>query len=266
MVLTHDVETESRGATAWSCCGRPSANAGYRSSWNFVPERYEVDPRICVRGSARTTARSAFMACATTARTCDRAGCSADGCPAMRASGRRAGGLWASDRRPPSAAGTSCRSWASRTTRPTPTPSRTSPQPGGCCTYWPFFNDDLVELPITLPQDHTLFEILGHATARSGSTRPRDLATAAAWCWCSAHPDYATDARRRPGRPCWTSSRTTVTAWQALPREVAAWWRARSASADPAKRRDDGRSAGPAAGVRRCLSHDPPPHVAAGQS
>ena len=32
------------------------------------------------------------------------------------------------------------------------------PQPGGCCSWLPFFNDDLVELPITLPQDHTLFD------------------------------------------------------------------------------------------------------------
>ena len=34
------------------------------------------------------------------------------------------------------------------------------PAAGGCCTWLPFFNGDLVELPITLPQDHTLFVIL----------------------------------------------------------------------------------------------------------
>ena len=36
------------------------------------------------------------------------------------------------------------------------------PQPGGCCSVWPFFIGDVVELPYTLPQDHTLFTVLGH--------------------------------------------------------------------------------------------------------
>ena len=34
-------------------------------------------------------------------------------------------------------------------------------QPGGCCSILPYFLGDMVELPITLPQDHTLFELLG---------------------------------------------------------------------------------------------------------
>ncbi len=34
------------------------------------------------------------------------------------------------------------------------------PQAGGCCSIFPFFLGDMVELPITLVQDHTLIEIL----------------------------------------------------------------------------------------------------------
>ena len=34
------------------------------------------------------------------------------------------------------------------------------PQPGGCCSILPFLFGDVVELPITLVQDHTLWEIL----------------------------------------------------------------------------------------------------------
>ena len=41
--------------------------------------------------------------------------------------------------------------------------ARYEPQAGGSCSWLPFFIGDLVELPITLPMDHTLFEILGHA-------------------------------------------------------------------------------------------------------
>ena len=36
------------------------------------------------------------------------------------------------------------------------------PQTGGCCSIWPYFLGSMVELPLTLPQDHTLFEILQH--------------------------------------------------------------------------------------------------------
>ena len=36
------------------------------------------------------------------------------------------------------------------------------PQAGGCCSIFPFFLGDMVELPITLVQDHTMWEILQH--------------------------------------------------------------------------------------------------------
>jgi len=34
------------------------------------------------------------------------------------------------------------------------------PQAGGCCSIWPYWIGQLLELPITLPQDHTVLEIL----------------------------------------------------------------------------------------------------------
>ena len=34
------------------------------------------------------------------------------------------------------------------------------PQPGGCCKLWPFMLGRIVELPYTMPQDHTLFTLL----------------------------------------------------------------------------------------------------------
>jgi hypothetical protein len=49
------------------------------------------------------------------------------------------------------------------------------PQAGGCCSILPYFLGDLVELPITLVQDHTLWEILGQSTSARGlrGTRAR---------------------------------------------------------------------------------------------
>src|ERR1044072_8808985 len=40
------------------------------------------------------------------------------------------------------------------------------PEPGGTCSWLPYFIDDVVELPITLPQDHTLFRVRGEETDR----------------------------------------------------------------------------------------------------
>ena len=40
------------------------------------------------------------------------------------------------------------------------------PQRGGCCTLAAVLERDLVELPITLPQDHTLFVILAPRRGR----------------------------------------------------------------------------------------------------
>ena len=56
----------------------------------------------------------------------------------------------------------------------------------------------------------------------------------------------ATTHARRRGGSCSRSSRDDPTVWQALPREVAAWWRDRAASAPAPGRRRVGRS-GPAA-------------------
>ena len=46
------------------------------------------------------------------------------------------------------------------------------PVPGGCCSLWPFFLGEVVELPYTLPQDHTLFTLLGE---RSSSVWQKQL-------------------------------------------------------------------------------------------
>ena len=45
------------------------------------------------------------------------------------------------------------------------------PQGGGCCSIFPFFLGDLVELPITLVQDHTMLEILRADRSSCGPTR-----------------------------------------------------------------------------------------------
>jgi hypothetical protein len=105
------------------------------------------------------------------------------------------------------------------------------PQPGGCCTYLPFFIENMVELPITLPQDHTLFEILGHRDGSTWVSKASVIRDRGGMVLALAHPDYA----RKPGvLGAWCELLDAFagdeTAWQALPHEVATWWRQRAAT------------------------------------
>jgi peptidoglycan/xylan/chitin deacetylase (PgdA/CDA1 family) len=103
------------------------------------------------------------------------------------------------------------------------------PQPGGCCSILPYFLGDVVELPITLVQDHTLFEIL----QEQDITLWRDKAT-----WVAAHgglvnvlvhPDYALTPDRLTRYDELLSFLAGLEGgWHALPRDVARWWRRRA--------------------------------------
>jgi hypothetical protein len=105
-----------------------------------------------------------------------------------------------------------------------------------------------VELPITLPQDHTLFAILGRPDAELWLQKARHIRHRGGMLLVLTHPDYATDPRVATGyRSLLTAVAMDAGAWHALPGEVAAWWRRRAAST---LRQQDGRweVVGPAAG------------------
>jgi hypothetical protein len=245
IVLTHDVETDA-GVRAIELLRGEERRAGYRSSWNFVPERYQVaddvldalrdeDCEIGVHGlrhdgkdlgSRRLMARRI---------------------PAMR----RAADRWGSDGfRSPATQ----RRWewmpelgfGYDTSYPDTDPYE--PQPGGCCSILPFHNGEMIELPITLPQDHTLFTILGQGDGSIWLNKARHIKDRGGMMLILTHPDYAAD-------PVMTSAyaqllsayRDDHSAWHALPREVASWWRDRAAST--IEREGEGwRVRGPSAG------------------
>jgi peptidoglycan/xylan/chitin deacetylase (PgdA/CDA1 family) len=104
------------------------------------------------------------------------------------------------------------------------------PQPGGCCSIFPFFFGDVVELPITLDQDQTLFELLRHDSIDLWVSKSRWLIENHGLINLIIHPDYMTPkcldlyedflrflARQQGG-------------WHALPAAVAEWWRVREGS------------------------------------
>lgn len=105
------------------------------------------------------------------------------------------------------------------------------PQPGGCCSYLPFFVEDTVELPITLPQDHTLFEILQQRTGRTWVDKAHEIRRRGGLVLVLSHPDYARNPHAAAAwRELLEEFEHDPTRWQPLPREAASWWRERAAS------------------------------------
>lgn len=103
------------------------------------------------------------------------------------------------------------------------------PQAGGCCSIFPFFLDDLVELPITLPQDHTLWEILRDRSIRRWVEKAEWIVRHHGLVNLIVHPDYVVDENRLALYDrflAWLAEHSG--GWHALPREVAAWWRERA--------------------------------------
>ncbi len=104
--------------------------------------------------------------------------------------------------------------------------------PGGIGGVWPFIAGRFVELPCTLPQDHTLFVTLQQRSTDIWRKKHALLKRLHGMAMCLVHPDYLDT----PGR--WDLYRQLLDqfaaeeqAWKCLPREVSSWWRLRTASA-----------------------------------
>jgi hypothetical protein len=246
MVLTHDVETAA-GLDDIELLRADERRLGYRSSWNLVGGRYRVPPDVVSRlvqdgcevgvhglkhdGKDLASSRRLHQRL-----------------PAMHAWARE----WdAVGFRSPATQ----RSWnlMSRlgfdydTSYSDTDPYE--PQPGGCGSYLPYLIGTVVELPITLPQDHTLYEILHHGDAQTWLTKTGILRERGGMALVLAHPDYA----RKPAissawRELLEAYAFDTSKWQPLPREAAQWWRDRANSHLVATPDGQWTVAGPAAG------------------
>jgi peptidoglycan/xylan/chitin deacetylase (PgdA/CDA1 family) len=108
--------------------------------------------------------------------------------------------------------------------------ARYEPQAGGSCSWLPFLIDGLVELPITLPMDHTLFDLLTHGDGGVWHEKASILRAREGMALMLTHPDYLVDTRLREYERFLEAFAGDETVWHALPREVSAWWRRRAAS------------------------------------
>jgi glycosyltransferase involved in cell wall biosynthesis len=248
LVLTHDVETRV-GYNNLHLLREMERPLGYRSSWNFVPTRYEVSQTDLV----------ALI----------NEGCEI-GVHGLHHDGRDLRSLRTIRRRLPAMREYASRWNASGFRSPAthrvwdwmpllgfdydssyPDTDPFEPNPGGCCSYLPFRNQETVELPITLPQDHTLFLILQHSNGWVWTQKAHHIRSHGGMVLSLTHPDYALDGRVVDAyRGLLETFEADSTAWRALPREVSQWWRQRGDSQlEPAE--NGWRIVGPAAAEGR---------------
>jgi hypothetical protein len=228
LVLTHDVETAD-GCRDLNLLRDVERQLGFRSSWNFVPLRYQVDDHLL--------------------RALTDEGCEI-GVHGVLHDGRDLGSRRMLDKRLPTMREYAAR-WNAVGFR-APATQRVwewmpllgfdydssyhdtapyEPTPGGCCSYLPYFNEGMVELPITLPQDHTIYTILQHGDETVWLSKAAHVRSRRGMALVLSHPDYAGDARLVRGyRRLLEAFEGDETAWRALPREVSAWWRRRAES------------------------------------
>lgn len=107
------------------------------------------------------------------------------------------------------------------------------PMAGGTMSIWPFCVGKFVELPYTLIQDHTYLEVFNHRTPDVWLEKVDFLRRHHGMVLLNAHPDYLIDREHwRVYEEFLAAMREFGDAWNALPREVARWWRARQASSE----------------------------------
>ncbi len=118
------------------------------------------------------------------------------------------------------------------------------PMPGGVGGVWPFMVGKLVELPYTLPQDHTLMITLGQPASEVWIRKMALIKKLSGMAMLITHPDYLDSPRRQDEyRRFCEHVAAEEEKWLALPQEIASWWRQRQASVAQA----DGTIDGPAA-------------------
>lgn len=106
------------------------------------------------------------------------------------------------------------------------------PQPAGCRTVFPFFiSDKTVELPVTMMQDHTLFEILSKKDIEIWKDKFNYIESLNGLSNIIVHADYIfKDNRLEYYCQYLEYLKSKASVWHALPRDVADWWRKRDES------------------------------------
>jgi hypothetical protein len=105
------------------------------------------------------------------------------------------------------------------------------PQAGGCCSIMPFRFGDVVELPLTMLQDHTMFEILREPGIERWIDKADWIIGHHGLITMNVHPDYVVEQRYLDRYEAFLEylAGRREELWQPLPRDAARWWRQREA-------------------------------------
>jgi len=225
LVLTHDVETAD-GQTHVLATADLEERYGFRSSFNFVPERYPVDRKLI-----DSLVERGFEV----------------GIHGLKHDGKLFSSRREFLRRAPrinhylrsfGAAG-----FRSPLTHRNPEWMQaldmeydlsffdTDPyesMPGGTMSLWPFHVGRFLELPYTLPQDYTVTAVLGETTSRLWQSKLRAIEAFHGMALLNTHPDYLKEVGTWKVYEQFLESLDPGSGyWHALPAKVARWWRAR---------------------------------------
>ena len=90
----------------------------------------------------------------------------------------------------------------------------------------------MVELPLTMPQDHTLFEILKHRDIHVWKEKAAWIAEQGGLVLINIHPDYMiADDRLALFEELLVYMKSLKGMWHTHPRDIARWWQDRNRSA-----------------------------------
>ncbi len=252
LVLTHDVEG-LRGVERCAHVAAMEKELGFVSSFNFVPERYEDDPRVRTELTAQGfeigvhdlshdgklyQSRRIFTSRAARINAYLREW----GAVGFRSAAMQHNLEWLKD-------------LAIEYDASTFDTDPFEPQPDGIGTIFPLWvangSSGYVELPYTLPQDSTLFVVLQHHDARVWREKLDWVAEKGGMALLNTHPDYMLlngERRQIDEYPhtwyrdflFYLRERYTGLYWNALPRDVARFWRelAMAGSDDSGERRE----------------------------
>jgi len=113
-----------------------------------------------------------------------------------------------------------------------PNVAHLDPQRGGCCTVFPYFIGDVLELPLTTIQDYTLFHVLNERSTELWKKQIEMILAKNGLVSFIVHPDYIiepdTRAVYRGLLAVLAEFRKAESLWFALPGAIDEWWRARS--------------------------------------
>jgi hypothetical protein len=114
-----------------------------------------------------------------------------------------------------------------------PNVAHLDPQRGGCCSVLPYRIGNLVELPVTVIQDYSLFVVLNQYSTGLWRRQIDAIREKHGLVNLITHPDYLMETRAqetyRELLAYLASVRDHQGVWMTTPGEVNAWWRTRNA-------------------------------------